>query len=108
VNVSKPYKNNAAFVCYDCIFVFQTTTRLRKKTPFCPNCGDNVGVEMYKADRVGNGKWRGIAWKDQEMEYLDRYIDGELEAHQVSIMTGRAINAIYSRGWQRKKERGIL
>ncbi len=102
------FENHRSFVCYDCIFVFTTHTRFKKRKAFCPNCGDNISVKFYKADRVGGKNNKGVKWKDQELELLDKYIDGEYEAHQVAIMTARTIEGVYNRGWKRRKERGLI
>lgn len=106
--MARQYKNHKRFVCYDCAFVFLTITKCKRTRPFCPNCGDNISVESYKAERVGSGKGRGLTWQSKELEYLEQYISGELEAHQVAILTARSIEGVYLKAYKIKKARGIV
>lgn len=102
--------NNKMFVCEDCVFVFQTHSPMKKK-PFCPNCGENIEVRKYSADRITKrekgDKLVKPVWTPPELELLDKIISGDLQSHQVSIMIGRSINSVIKRTKRRREEMSL-
>lgn len=86
------------WLCEDCTFVFQTFGKIergRRRTYFCPQCGDNVSVVEYVADRFNKGPRRVYqVWTDEEMKVIEQVIKGELLKYQAAIKLGRSIKSV--------------
>lgn len=92
------------WLCEDCIFVFQTfgkKERGRRRTYYCPSCGDNASVTEYAAERYNKSRMP-LTWKEEELKVIDQVIKGELLRYQAAILLGRSIQSV-----KRKAERVI-
>ena len=97
-------KMNKVFICEECVLVFQIHTSCKDmKKPYCPKCGEKFEVRSYQTVKKGE-KFIRIKWKQEELELLDRCINGELAVHQVAVMTGRTVNSVSKRIPRRKDE----
>jgi uncharacterized protein YlaI len=96
------------WLCEDCTFVFQTfgkKVRGRQRTYYCPNCGDNVAVTEYVADRFNKNRVYQV-WTEEELKVLDLVIKGELLKYQAAIKLGRSIKSV-RRKIERLNEEGV-
>lgn len=90
------------WMCEACTVTFQVHTPLSKR-PYCPNCGDDVEVRRYKAQRSDPVPTK-IKWSDAEIQLLDRCITKELLPYQVALLTGRTPNSVTKRLERRRKQ----
>jgi len=86
------------YICEDCSFSFQVyAPAIKKKSYFCPSCGENVSVRRYKPEITTKGKRVNIRWSDEELELLSKVKENGLAPYQVAIMTGRSINSVHKK-----------
>lgn len=84
------------WLCEDCTFVFQTfgkKERGRRRTYYCPSCGDNVSVIEYVADRFNKNRVYQV-WTDEELKVVEQVMKGELLKYQAAIKLGRSIKSV--------------
>lgn len=93
-------KHNRTFICEECIFVFQTHSKLNKNNPYCPNCGENADVVKYIGRPSQNGKYKRIAWTDVETELANNCIDGKIDPHVLAYKTGRTLESVHLKLWR--------
>lgn len=95
---------NSKYICTDCDVSFELLSwsgkDIRKK--HCPMCGDYVSVRTLKLKTINDD-----IWSDEELEYLDRYIAGEVTNYSLAFRFGRSIKAVNSKAWKRRKDLGI-
>lgn len=98
---------NKTYFCQACIFVFTIHSKLGigKRKPYCPNCAENIPVEVYASPIKKQEKQR--AWTEEELILIDRLLKGELLIYQVAIKLDRTPKAIRNRLSQRRKELGL-
>lgn len=89
------------FICNDCTFIFQVYADLEKRRFYCPQCGDQINVRVYKKTRQAKQK---RFWSAEEMQDLDMVLKGELKPYQLSVKHGRTGKAIRNRLSERRKE----
>jgi hypothetical protein len=109
VNILIDRRQIKNWLCEDCTFVFQTFGKIergRSKSYYCPNCGDNVAVSEYIADRV-NKKRVYQLWTDEEMKVIEQVIKGELLKYQAAIKLGRSIKSVRRKIERLNEERGL-
>lgn len=92
------------FICQDCVFVFSIHTHLfRRTSPYCPKCADHVSVVPYEKKIINEKKF----WTEEEMEYIDRILGGELLVYQVAAKLGRTSKSIQRRLDRRRREKQL-
>jgi len=95
------------YCCNDCAVVFRIYSKMPDmKTPLCPNCGDNVDVQIYQQKRKGEKKSSIYysRWTAEEVELIDKVIKGELEAYRAAIMMGRTRASVHGKKRHRIEE----
>jgi predicted RNA-binding Zn-ribbon protein involved in translation (DUF1610 family) len=87
--------NTIILKCDDCEIVFQIYHPSRYKVKFyCPECGDNVAVARYKAERCNeDGKVKN-RWSKEELAVLQEVINGKESSYRAAFRIGRSINSV--------------
>lgn len=92
---------SSEYMCRDCVFIFKVHSRLYKtKTPYCPNCGDNIFVRKFVPTKKMNKRF----WTEEELDLLDKVIDGKLFVYQLAIRLGRTNKSVEVRLVRRRRE----
>jgi len=74
------------FICNDCGLIWELmnpTLIGRNQRVYCPKCGDYFEVKVNKV------KTKSGHWSDQELSWLNDYINGEMKLYMLMKLTGR-------------------
>lgn len=85
------------YFCHDCKLKF-TVYRMLSTRPYCPVCGDNVGVRRnpYRASINPETVGTKPRWTDeQEQMLINLYNNTPLTIRQISEQIGRSKKAVY-------------
>lgn len=99
-------RHTFTYICEACTIVFQTFGLVRNGKPYCPNCGDFIDVRTQQGihsmkEEIKNLKTK---WTEEELEILQRCVNGKIAAYQVSIMTGRSKDSVHNKLKRMKKK----
>jgi transcription elongation factor Elf1 len=82
----KTTRRATSFICNDCGLIWELmnpTLIGRNERVYCPKCGDYFEVKVNKVKNK-NGQW-----SDEELSWLDDYINGEMKLYMLMKLTGR-------------------
>lgn len=75
---------------------------IRRNIVYCPKCADHIAVERYKP--VVRKKQKKRKWTQEEIQLLDRVIQGELLTYQVAAKLKRTDRSVRRRLQRRMEE----
>lgn len=94
----KKVRRATKFICNDCGLIWELlnpTLIGRNERIYCPKCGDHFEVKVFKTTNKD-----GI-WSDEEISWLDDYINGDIKLYTLIELTGRTSRAIAKRKHRR-------